>query len=552
MPAKVLLTIQKGGAAGQTFTFEGKENLIIGRKEDSSIVLPEFTVSRYHCLIDIVPPSVMVRDFGSLNGTYLNGKKIGQRKKDDEVEEARKNRGQEFAMKSGDRLGLGKDCELKVEVILPQYCSKCLNEMDDSEHVNDEGLPICHKCHKKFLEEQKEKEDEKERILAQKKAEELAAIEKAAVDAKAKEEAKKALLKAEAKAAELMRLAEEAKKKRVERKCKFCRKPVDPSEPLDICEDCQNDPEKVLQIVLAELFKTRDKAPDAGKVVGYRQIKKLGEGGMGEVWQVEEEETGQQMAMKLMLSQVANSEASRDIFLREANIAGQLEHENIVRQFKCGNYRGTYFILMELCDGGSVDALMKKKNGPLSVDMASNIILQVLDGLIYAHQKLVIVRQKNGTLKDGHGVVHRDLKPGNIFLKESGRNMVAKVADFGLAKAFETAGLSGHTRTGQVAGSPGFMARQQIINYKYSKPEIDVWAAAASFYFMLTATIPKNIGHGEDAFHAGLTNDAVPIRERNSNIPAKLAKVIDQALIEKPKIGIQSAKEFKQLLEKAL
>jgi serine/threonine-protein kinase len=150
------------------------------------------------------------------------------------------------------------------------------------------------------------------------------------------------------------------------------------------------------------------------------------------------------------------------------------------------------------------------------------------------------------------GIVHRDFKPGNIFLVGSGSSLTAKVADFGLAKAFETAGLSGHTRTGQLAGTPVFMPRQQIINYKESKPAVDVWAAAASYYYMLTGTFAKDFERGKDVIAVALSGAAVPIRKRNPKIPRKLAAVIDRALIEKPAIGVQTAAELKKMIEDAL
>ncbi|MDR2401386.1 MAG: FHA domain-containing protein, partial [Deferribacteraceae bacterium] len=131
MPAKVIFTVQKGGLSGKSFTYNKKDSIILGRQDDCSIVLPESTVSRYHCLIDITPPSVAVRDFGSLNGTYLNGAKIGQRAAEVSVEEGREKKGDIFPLHSGDILGLGKECEIRVETALPQYCADCFCEIDN-------------------------------------------------------------------------------------------------------------------------------------------------------------------------------------------------------------------------------------------------------------------------------------------------------------------------------------------------------------------------------------------------------------------------------------
>jgi serine/threonine protein kinase len=157
------------------------------------------------------------------------------------------------------------------------------------------------------------------------------------------------------------------------------------------------------------------------------------------------------------------------------------------------------------------------------------------------------VKLADGSFGKGQGLIHRDLKPGNIFLANVGGKQVAKVGDYGLAKAFDLAGLSGQTLTGSAVGTLGFMSRQQVIDFKYAKPEVDVWAAAACLYAMLTGCLPRNL-QGQDPFVAVLQCDAVPICDRTSAIPKPLAKVIDLALIDNPDIYYKSATDFKQAL----
>src|SRR6202011_4671984 len=121
------------------------------------------------------------------------------------------------------------------------------------------------------------------------------------------------------------------------------------------------------------------------------------------------------------------------------------------------------------------------------------MILQALDGLQHAHTV---------ALADGStGMVHRDIKPANILLARSGRDLVAKLADFGLAKAFDKAGLSGLTMTGVVEGTVAYMARQQLTQFRYVKSEVDVWSMAATLYFMLTGCFARHF-----------TDEADPIR----------------------------------------
>lgn len=534
MPAKITLKVAKGADAGKSYSYDGKEILIVGRQADCSIKIPDsaVTVSRYHCLIDISPPSVMVRDFGSLNGTYLNGKKIGQREAGAPIAsgmDAVGSRGEEFPMKPGDRLGLGKDFELTLEIKLPQYCADCLNEMWDSKHKDSEGLAICPDCQERQQAEKRKNQEiaakaEKERIEAQKIADQ---------EKKRRED--------ERKAKELKRLAG--------RRCEVCGGSVPGGDDAPgICEKCQGDPMKVLMHLMNM---ARQGHGDAVHISGYRNIKLLGEGGMGQVWLVEEEATGQQMALKLMLPKASADTNCRNMFIREAMLATQLKHDNIVRHHKFGQAGDTYFILMELCEEGSVDKLIERNGGKLNIDLATKITLQVLDGLNYAHNATVIAQLKKEKVQTS-GIIHRDFKPANIFLRGSGKNLSAKIADFGLAKTFETAGLSGHTSTGGLAGTPVFMPRQQIIDFKYSKPDVDVWAVAASYYFMLTGQYPKSFTKGKNPFSVALNERAIPICERNPAVPQRLAEVINTALIETPGIGFKSAADFKKSMEGAL
>lgn len=164
-----------------------------------------------------------------------------------------------------------------------------------------------------------------------------------------------------------------------------------------------------------------------------------------------------------------------------------------------------------------------------------------------------IVKLADGSIGSGKGLVHRDLKPANIFLQRVNNKLVAKIGDYGLSKAFELSGLSGQTLTGKrgAMGTSAFMARQQLLNCKYSQPEVDVWAAAACLYNMLTGNYPRNFG-GQDPFAAVLGNSVVPIRQRDSQIPAKLAAAIDLALQEQPQIYFQNALDFNAALRKAV
>lgn len=507
MAGKVTFEVTRGALTGRKFEYEGKQRIFIGRQEDCGIVVPENTVSRYHCVLEITPPEVRLQDFGSLNGTYLNGAKIGQRDRDASLEQVRDEYHQEFVLRGGDVLGLGKSCELKLTIEAEEEpripAGRAFARANKS---NGTGTEI-------------------ERLAG-----ELAA-----------------------------QFASEPE----ERQCAGCGKTFSPAAPdNNLCPDCLADRDKVVDALLAAMLLEagigeihEEKAIGASPVKGYEKIKLLGKGGMGEVWKVREISSGKYFALKTMLPEVALDEQAKKIFLRESEIGKIIEHKNVVQSHKTGCANNVFYILMDLCEGGSVDSLMEKKGGRLSLELATWIILQVLSGLDYVHNKDLTVAVKKGIFngtRDAHGIVHRDFKPGNIFLSDTSDHPVAMVADFGMAKAFDTAGLSRITKSGTIMGTPVFMPRQQAINFKYAKPEVDVWAAAAAYYNMLTGEFPKNFRPGKNAWHIILSESAIPIRQRNANIPESLAEVIDRALVEEPAIGYGTAASLSRDIISAL
>jgi serine/threonine-protein kinase len=305
-----------------------------------------------------------------------------------------------------------------------------------------------------------------------------------------------------------------------------------------ICSRCQADPAQIVQRLLK-----RAKGGDENLVPlkGCTIVKELGRGGMGAVYLLRNSQKGELVALKVMLPKIAADQRAKEKFLREVENTKTLKHTNVVRLQDSGCSEGTFFFTLEFCDGGSVDKLVKEHGGTLPITEAMTIILQALDGLEYAHN----------VFETGNGLVHRDLKPHNIFLSGSGSSRISKVGDYGLAKAFDMAGLSGQTRTGAMAGTPVFMPRQLLINFKYAKPEVDVWGMAASLYYTLAGRPPRDFPKNQDWWRVVLETPAVPIRKRDTSIPRKLAEVIDTALIDNPAIVFKTAAEFKRALEQA-
>ncbi|MCW8929758.1 MAG: serine/threonine protein kinase, partial [Gammaproteobacteria bacterium] len=225
----------------------------------------------------------------------------------------------------------------------------------------------------------------------------------------------------------------------------------------------------------------------------------------------------------------------------------------IVKVHDIGCHDATFFFTTDYCEAGSVSQLITREGGKLPLYLALKILMQVLDGLDFAHTvKIPTIVLADGKKTSAVGLVHRDLKPGNIMLTKMDGVLQAKIADFGLAKAFDVAGLSGRTATGISAGTPFYMPRQQVINFKFAKPEVDVWAAAATFYKMVTGQYPRKYTKASDPWLTTLKTPVTPIRTYETSIPEALAEVIDRALVDQPEIYYKSASDFKHDLSKVV
>src|SRR3954454_19124462 len=179
-------------------------------------------------------------------------------------------------------------------------------------------------------------------------------------------------------------------------------------------------------------------APDTMVDNRYRALKRLGAGGMAEVWCAEDEVLGRRVALKLLGGRFADDTEFRERFRREAQAAAGLAHPNIVGIFDRAEWEGTPYIAMELVDGRTLKELVIAR-GPLPPTVAVNFVEQILKALAYAHRR---------------GLVHRDIKPQNVIVDAEG---TAKVADFGIARAAN----SEMTQTGAIVGTVQYLSPEQ-------------------------------------------------------------------------------------------
>ncbi|MDR0354505.1 MAG: protein kinase [Deltaproteobacteria bacterium] len=334
--------------------------------------------------------------------------------------------------------------------------------------------------------------------------------------------------------------------------CPACGRRHDPvplSKYADVlCQECRPNPLASLKLLKAGLNR-RIRTLESLK--GLRVTRTLGRGSTSAVFLAERKDTKMQMALKVMSPAISENEWARKSFLREVAIGRALKHKNVTKLYSFGYYGGAYFYLMEYCSGGNSEEERLAAGGVLSAEEALGIILPILDGLNYIHTvKLAATRQEADMAPESRGLVHRDLKPTNIFLGGPD-GTVPKIADIGVGKLYNSTDSYSNTRTGSVAGSPATMPRQQVLNFKRAGPEVDIWAAAATLYKLLTGDYPRDFPDEEDPWKVVLNRAPVPILKRGKRIPVHLALAIDEALIDNPAIKFQSALDLKKRLIEA-
>jgi TolB-like protein len=269
----------------------------------------------------------------------------------------------------------------------------------------------------------------------------------------------------------------------------------------------------------------------------YRIVEKIGEGGMGEVWKAEDTRLHRHVALKLVPESKEREGAKVDRHLREARAASALNHPNICAIHDIGEWEGRRFIVMELLEGKS---LQQRIGGcPLDVETAVDLAIQISHALAAAH---------------GKGIVHRDVKPANIVVNESGSTPHAKILDFGLAKLGEdpqetdrtdvaTRTKLEMTRPGEVMGTVSYMSPEQAL----AKPvdhRTDIFSLGVVLYEMLTGRRAFEGSSSAAVFDAILNRDPVAPVELNAAVTNELQRIVNKALEKVPALRYQTAADL--------
>lgn len=246
----------------------------------------------------------------------------------------------------------------------------------------------------------------------------------------------------------------------------------------------------------------------------YQLIERIGTGGMGVVFRALDRRLGREIALKRLPEAMADNPTAVELFLREARAAASLNHPNIVTLFDADEEDGRYFITMELLTGATLNAL-KRRRGRFDGGDVARVGRQVCDGLEYAHQRRV---------------VHRDVKPANLFLTHDGS---VKIMDFGLAKTMQEVRRAGSV----IGGTPFYMAPEQAKGSTVG-PAADLYALGVTFFELVTGGLPFE---GDEVARDHMYTPPPDPRSIVAGIPDALAALILQLLAKDPAQRPESA-----------
>ena len=246
------------------------------------------------------------------------------------------------------------------------------------------------------------------------------------------------------------------------------------------------------------------------KIGKYHVVERIGRGGMGHIFKAHDPVLDRFVALKLISSDIEVTDELRTRFFREAQACARLSHPNIVTVYEMGEDGGRLYIVMEFLEGEELRRLIDQHR-PEALEDKLSIMTQVCDGLGYAHHK---------------GIVHRDVKPGNILVLRNGQ---VKIFDFGIAQIATEGGL---TRTGLIMGTLRYISPEQVRGRVDHRS--DIFSVGAVFYELLSGRPPWS---GEDPMHLLeqlRTEEPPPLASLDPSIPPELAAIVERAMKKDP------------------
>ena len=257
----------------------------------------------------------------------------------------------------------------------------------------------------------------------------------------------------------------------------------------------------------------------------YELQRRVGRGGMAEVFLARDRLLDRPVAIKILFPEFATDPSFVARFRREAQSAANLNHPNIVGVYDWGKERGTYYIVMEYVDGRTVSDILRS-DGPIEAKRAAGIAADVAAALGFAHRK---------------GVVHRDVKPGNVLITASGE---VKVADFGIARAMTSSSEENLTQTGSVMGTATYFSPEQAQG-KPVDPRSDLYSLGVVLYEMASGKPPFSADSPVAIAYKHVQEPLPPLHEKVPGVPRGYEAVTNKALAKDPDRRYQDAGELR-------
>lgn len=271
----------------------------------------------------------------------------------------------------------------------------------------------------------------------------------------------------------------------------------------------------------------------------YRIEELIGRGGMGAVWAAEHKRTGKRVVLKMLLQSLADDEEARERFRREALATGRINHPNVVTVFDVFDHEGRDCLVMEHLVGETL-ADRLARTGPLDPDEAFPLLLPALRGVAAAH---------------AHHVVHRDIKPHNIFLcaGPDGEYVTTKVLDFGISKSVgPAANAKDLTVSGKAMGTPAYMAPELVNGHRISSRRTDVYGFGAVLYETLSGHRPFEGFEGILLFEKIANEPPTPITTFRPGLERDVVALVERAMAKDPQARFRSVEMLIGAIESLL
>jgi serine/threonine-protein kinase len=284
--------------------------------------------------------------------------------------------------------------------------------------------------------------------------------------------------------------------------------------------------EEVWAVRKAQSRMNRDARAVGRRIGGYEIVGKLGEGGLGVVYKARQLSMGRIVALKVLHEKWVADEEFRKRFLVEARLVGRLSHQNLIQVIDVGRYKETYFYSMEFVDGETVEDIVDR-DGAMPVMQALEILFQMVRAIQYLQQ---------------YGIVHRDIKPGNIMLSRAG---VAKLGDFGFVKSNLDSILS---TEGEVLGTPDYISPEAATGAADLDFRSDVYSLGATIYHMLAGRPPFK-GTPSEVMDCHIKETPPPLKRLNTGLSDHVCLVVEKMMAKRREDRYQTAAELFDDLE---